>query len=403
MRCISFAGSGIYQNQRYCRDNLCVETDLTQEAIWRLYGPDEIILCLSDPSGARIASDLDGRKIPLKKLWIPFGTDEKQLYEIFSTICGVVIRGEEILFEITAGYHSLPFITLVASSYLHSVMQVTITGIVYAPGPGDDGFCRFVDLKPIMNILNWIKSVNALTDYLDAEPIIGLLSSLQTEIHRSGKYPDPPVRLTGWSTLLGKFCDSIQLARPVDAMYAAYGITREAETVRKELHMYAPSLVPVINEISVITGLAAEPEVSGCSYEYVRKQVRLIDYQIEKGLYLQAVTLGREVLITLLMIKTGFGMEWKDTDLRHEFSRTLTGGALSLQKKEYKLTEYSSEISGIKSWKEMVMIWIKISELRNNLAHCGMTRRNDSVKSLKIRTKEILPNIERFMELCENE
>lgn len=401
MRCISFAGAGIRDRRRFCRDTDGLVTDLVQEAIWELYQPEEIILCLSDPSAATVASELERRGVRLQKLWIPAGTDEGQLWEIFSTICGAVNDGEKILFDITAGCHSLPFITFLAASYLRSTRDISLSGIIYAPACGDDGFCRFVDLRSLMHVLDWIAGVHAINRFVDAEPLRDLLSGMQDSVHRRREDPDPPTHLTGWSTLLGQFCDAVRLARPVEAMYAASGVVNGIEPVSSELSRYAPSLVRVIAGTSSLSSLAAGPE-GNCSPDYVRRQILLIRYQVEKGLYLQAVTLSREVLITLFMIRMGHGDEWRNADVRHQFSRTLTGGSLSLQQQEYEKTLYSNDLTRIYGWKELVRIWIRISDLRNNLAHCGMNLRNDSIRSIKRLASDILPDIERFREICES-
>jgi hypothetical protein len=68
---------------------------------------------------------------------------------MFGIICNTVRDKEDILFDITAGCHSLPFMTFLAASYLRSVRSVSIAGVIYAPITGDDGFCRFVDLRPM--------------------------------------------------------------------------------------------------------------------------------------------------------------------------------------------------------------------------------------------------------------
>ncbi|NLV27291.1 MAG: hypothetical protein GXY48_09030 [Methanomicrobiales archaeon] len=400
MQCISFAGSGVREKRRYCRDSICIETDIVQEAIYHLYKPDELIILLSDPTAAGITASLEKRAIPVTKTWIPHGTTEDQLYEIFGTICNSVKDDEVVLFDITAGCHSLPFMTFLAASYLRSVRNITIVGVIYAPHVDEHGFCRFIDLKPMMEILDWISGVQAVTRYLDAEPLYSLVNTLQGDIHRGGEDPDPPVRLTGWASLLRQFSDSVRLSRPVDAMYAASGIVRDIDEVDEELERFAPALIPVIESARDISVLAAEPELTFCTSEYIRKQIGLIAFQLEKGLYLQAVTLGREVLITLLMIKMGIDSEWKDADIRHEVSRTLTGGALAVQQKPYEKTEYSDVLVRYSDWKEMVLIWVRISDLRNNLAHCGMNRRNDSIRSLLRRASDILPEIERFLLLC---
>ncbi|PWR76266.1 TM1812 family CRISPR-associated protein [Methanospirillum stamsii] len=400
MRCISFAGQGSLKKRRYCRDTTCIETDIVQEAIYHLYHPEDITLLLSDPAAAGLASLLESRNIPVKKTWIPYGTDETQLFEIFSTMCNAVHEKEEVMFDITSGCHSLPFMTFLAASYLKSVHNVRISGIIYAPEVQDDGFCRFVDLKPMMEIPDWIAGVRAVTSYVDAEPVYTLFNNLQGTIHRSGTEKNPPVRLTGFATLLKQFSDSVRLARPVEALYAASGIVRDIDEVNEELERFAPTLIPVLAAARDLSGMAAEPEPDRCSFAYVEKQIVLISFQIEKGLYLQAVTLAREVLITLLMILMDLETLWRDADIRHQVSRTLTGGGLLMQQKLFEKTKYSDILTKYPDWKEMVLIWVRISDLRNNLAHCGMNLRNDSVRSIRKRASDILPDLERFMVLC---
>lgn len=400
MRCISFAGPGLWEMKRYCRDTICIETDLVQEAIFHLYEPDEMIICLSDPKAAGIASALEGRNIPVHKLWIPFGTDESQLFKMFGIICNTVRDKEDILFDITAGCHSLPFMTFLAASYLRSVRSVSIAGVIYAPVTGDDGFCRFVDLRPMMDILDWISGVQALIRYVDAEPVYRLLHDLQGRIHRSGEDPNPPVRLTGWASLLWQFSDAVRLARPVDALYAASGAFHDIDGINEELDRFAPYLIPVLAATGGLSELAAEPDMAQSMGEYVRKQIRLIAFQLEKGLFLQAVTLGREVLITSCMIRMGLDSDWRDADIRHEVSRTLTGGSLAMQNRPYEKTRYSDDLIRYPDWTELVLIWTRISDLRNNLAHCGMNLRDDSVRSIRKRASDILSDIERFFFLC---
>ncbi|HOL42051.1 MAG TPA: TM1812 family CRISPR-associated protein, partial [Methanospirillum sp.] len=169
------------------------------------------------------------------------------------------------------------------------------------------------------------------------------------------------------------------------------------------LNRFAPHLIPVLAVTGGLLELAAEPDMAQSMSEYVRKQIRLIAFQLEKGLFLQAVTLGREVLITLYMIRMCLDSDWRDADVRHEVSRTLTGGSLAMQNRPYEKTRYSDDLIRYPDWKELVLIWTRISDLRNNLAHCGMNLRDDSVRSIRKRASDILSDIERFFFLCVHE
>ena len=96
----------------------------------------------------------------------------------------------------------------------------------------------------------------------------------------------------------------------------------------------------------------------------------------------------------------GLDADWKDADIRHDVSRTLTGGSLAMQRRPYDKTCYSDDLTNHPDWREMVLIWTRLSDLRNNLAHCGMNQRDDSVRSIRKRASDILPDIERFFNLC---
>jgi hypothetical protein len=103
--------------------------------------------------------------------------------------------------------------TCVTALYLRSICNVTIRGVIYAPAIGDDGFCRFVDLKPMMDILDWIAGVHAVTKYVDGAPMYSLVHGLQGALHRAGEYRVPPVHLTSWASLLWQFTDAVRLSR----------------------------------------------------------------------------------------------------------------------------------------------------------------------------------------------
>ncbi|MFH0968237.1 MAG: TM1812 family CRISPR-associated protein [Methanobacteriota archaeon] len=391
MRCISYIGRGRERETRFCRDNQCIVTDLVQEAVWHLWHPDEIILCISRPEDAFIAAECETREITVRKLWIPEGIREDDLWETFTLVSSAVNHGEDILFEITGGDPALPFITTLIATYLKEVKQIRIIGVIFSPPPDEFGMRHFVDLMPIMGIIDWIRGINALTSHTDAENICKLLTGLQGEIFRRNTEPDPPTHLIGWSHLLRTFTNAVRLNRPVDALYAGWGISQDLPVVRKEVGMFAPILTPIMDDMEAIGKMAALPHNDDLTPSYLMMQHHLIRYQIDKGLDFQAVSLSREWLISCSMILFDIGKRWLDPDTRHVVSRTLTGVTLNMQGIPSENTQYTHLLFEGENWKEMVKIWEQVSDLRNDLAHCGMNEREESLKSLMKRTRR-LPN-----------
>jgi hypothetical protein len=337
----------------------------------------------------------------VRKLWIPDGSSEDNLWDTFTLMGGIANEGEEMLIEITGGCHALPFVISLAATYLREVKNIRIVGVIYAPPPDEFGLRHFVDLKPLMSVADWITGVKALTSYADATPVRRLLTGLQGEIHRMNNEPFPPTHLSGWSHLLRTFTSAVRLTRPVDALYAGYGITRDLPVIREEITRFAPSLDPVINEMQVISEMAAPPPENGLTVQYLMLQHRLIRYQIDKGLDFQAVSLSREWMISGAILFFGVGEQWLDARCRHIVSRTLTGMALTMQGKSSENTVFTDKLREEANGTEMVRIWERVSDLRNELAHCGMNERDESLKSILKRTGELPDELTAFARLAD--
>jgi len=398
MRCISCLNPVTPEPFRFCRDEQCQVTDLVQEAIWNFWHPDEMILCIRDPRSAQIAAACESRGMVVRKLWLPEGTNEDELWETFTHLVSVAEEGEEVLFDVTDGHRSLPFIISLAATWMKEVRRVKVIGVVYATQPDEHGFRHIVNLEPILQVIDWISGVRALMSHTDAVQIGSLFTGLQGRIHKAGLEPEPPTHLTGWSHLLGTFTRAVRLSRPVDAMYAAWGISHDLPVIRDEIARFAPALLPVLEELEETGEMAALPSPEELSREYLFLQHRLIRYQIDQGLEMQAVSLSREWLISVTMLVLGVDESWLDADSRHTVSWTLTGLALTLQEIPAETTPYTHLLLDVPSWKEMVRIWERVSDLRNDLAHCGMNRRNESLRSLLQRTGSIPDELMAFAE-----
>lgn len=399
MRCISCVGDLPNAFERFCYQDHCIISDLVHEAVWQFWNPEEVILCISDPRQAPVAAACETRGVQTRTLWIPEGTTEDELWETFSRIGGVVKPGEEILFDITGGCHTLPFIIALAATWMKEVNQVSIVGIVHATRPDEFGMRHFVDLTSLMGIIDWISSVQALA-HTDATRLQTLLTRLQRKIYHSHDEPVPPTRMSGWAHLLGTFTTAARLARPVDALYAGWGIVQDLPEVQKELRRFAPALLPILKDIEEISDIGSPPLEGSLNPSYLMNQYRLIAYQIKSGLDIQAVSLSREWLISAIMLFLRIETNWRDADTRHEVSQTLTGLALTLQGRSAKTTPYTYLILENQNWKELIKIWERVSDLRNDLAHCGMNTRDESLRSILQRTADLPEELIHFSQLA---
>jgi hypothetical protein len=150
-----------------------------------------------------------------------------------------------------------------------------------------------------------------------------------------------------------------------------------------------PALTPIIHDMETIGNMAALPHNDNLTVSYLMMQHHLIRYQISKGFDVQAASLSREWLISCAMLLFGIGERWLNPDDRHAVSRTLTGVVLTMQGIPSENTHYTHLLLEEANWRNLVKIWEQVSDLRNDLAHCGMNERDESLKSLLKRTKRL--------------
>jgi len=61
---------------------------------------------------------------------IPFGKNEVELWEIFQILYDKIEEGDEIVFDITHSFRSLPMLTMVFLNYVKLLKKVKVLGII---------------------------------------------------------------------------------------------------------------------------------------------------------------------------------------------------------------------------------------------------------------------------------
>jgi len=393
MKCLSFVGSGPLHETNYCWEDQCYRTSVIQEALAQFFPVDEIILFTTEGASQTNYPSVAGRLPGCRKVDIPDGKSEQELWEIFRIVCGEVHPGDEILFDITHGFRSLPFISFLTMAYLKETKGVTIRKVVYgAYEARDEGGTPIFDLTTFVTILDWFAAVRSFSGHVDATGLRDLLAGIQAQAHREQRSGVLPTHLAGWSNRLLNFTAAVRLSRPVDALNAAGSIFRDLDVVEEEIAAFVPALDPVMDRIRDLEQLAAgRPDPGrGPDRRHAERQLRLIEYQVEKGLYLQAAELAREWMVTTLIIRFGDSRpDWLDREVRQVVERTLSGGALKRQRKWFEPTELTARFEALRGWEEMAGTWDWVTVLRNDLAHCGMNLSASSVTSLEGRAKSL--------------
>ena len=423
MKAFTFLGTGDYQTVTYCWNNAegqreC-RTNLFPEAVARIFEPEALLVLVTPtarnykpskgercptchqvlPEPRRERSHLDTLVERLGDLVepvdIPEGKSEAELWEIFDRVASSVEEGETVLLDITHAFRSIPMIVFAVAAYLRRTKRVTIERIIYGayearepyhepPKPTDRA--PIFDLTPLLDLLDWLGGAEFLLRRSDAILLAERLQSVHRQAWRSRKDDDLPRRLQTVATKLRAFSQALHLARPRDVMRHARELLPLLEKTASEAGRWAKPFAIILEQVRSETAKLAYNAPDRLDRENLRKQLALIEHFLDKGLLAQAILLAREWIVSWVALQRGDG-DWLDKDYRErEIEGALGAAARRLREPNTEVPEWFDRLpkSG-----EVAQAWDRITQLRNDLAHCGMRKDAASIQRVEQRTDEV--------------
>lgn len=125
-------------------------------------------------------------KTQIVEIDIPEGKSEEELWEIFKKVSDAVDEGEEIVFDITHGFRSLPMITLLTIAYLKQLKNVRVKHLLYGAyeARNEDGAPVF-DLTPFADLLDWLAAAQMFLKTGSAQNLGKLTQEIQNAAYRN--------------------------------------------------------------------------------------------------------------------------------------------------------------------------------------------------------------------------
>jgi len=123
MKALTFVGVGDYKTTRYVHGEAVVESNLFPVAVYEFFQPDRMIVFVTRESRERYWDELCRKlagKIQPEAVEIPWGKTPDELWTIFDRVVESVDEGEEVLFDITHGFRSLPFVSFTQTAHADS-------------------------------------------------------------------------------------------------------------------------------------------------------------------------------------------------------------------------------------------------------------------------------------------
>lgn len=334
----------------------------------------------------------------LHPVLIPIGRNEEELWTIFSCLTQEVAAADAVVFDITHGLRSIPFLVFLAAAYLKEARGVSIERIIYGayelgqPAP-------VVDLSDFSGLLDWLTATHRFTQLGDGQPLAGLLR--EQEVSRSHDPALDPVRP---SEVLGDAAaaiESVSLAlsvtRPLEAMESADRLTRTldkaSEVIESDMRPFALLSDQVRDSYAPFA--LDDPMKRANWRDNLCRQIAMIRWYLDKEQIVQAATLAREWLVSTVAYCVGAEPLTDLRTVRQPIAQALNNAwrweaGLAI----YEISRWDDAVFGLPDSDVLAYVWDAITGLRNDIAHVGMNERPESAYNLCRQMSDLLPKLE---------
>jgi len=386
MIAISFLGLGkydkesnkcFYEKAKYRYLNKTIETSYFAFAVNQFISPDKLFIVSTMEGFANHEFELN-KLLSFEKIIIPFGKTEDELWQMFEQISIHIPQNESLTLDITHGFRSQPIIALAIAAFLRITKNVTIEKILYGAfeAKDSDGVTPVFDLTNFFNIIDWAYCIQHFTAHGDSKPLKKLLDTLHKKIYLERKQP---ITIKNFGNLLNNITQSLTFIRPEEVSSLSKELPEKINAVKNDINSYQElnPLKYLLDSIPKSFSSLVNEDKNIFSPSGFKMQSEMIKYYFETEQFVQAVTLSREVFISLVCMRENYKPLKKDERIKAE---ALLYEWNTFHNKGFKLEEFPSNCSAL---------WGKITNARNDIDHAGMRENPCPAKSLNDQVKHI--------------
>jgi len=397
---ITFLGKGKYDETTYRWDKLEYTTRYFAEAVANWLRPDCVYVLLTPEAEAdekkhwpNLKERLEARRFAIVPIRIPGGQDASELWQIFQAIERQVVKeGDELIFDITHGYRSLPILFLLVVAYLRQIRGVQLLHILYGAYDARDmekNISPVYEITPLVSLLDWLTAAKIFMTTGDGRELAGLIRTIS----------NLPQQQEGLATPFEELSTLLMLNRVPNIPSAARHFTHAVEaTAAVELPVQARPLTSILQHISKTYENISKPDDA-------ESEMHLVAWYYDKGHMLQAATLAGEFLVNLVIRATKpdrLSREHARSAVSRTIERFLTGKKpTNEQDKDLEdvrafLEKFANDHE--EAYEKYKSAWSELRDIRNDLAHCGYREKVAKPDEISEKLKTHIDNLSAILD-----
>ena len=342
------------------------EGKVFSEALRQFCDYDSMLVCVTEKAKAVNWPVLEALNDPrIQAVDIPTGNDTAQMWQIFTIITGHIETGDRVIFDITHGLRSLPFLVFLFAAYLKTAKQVTIEAIYYGAfelKSENNGVAPIIDLSEFVSMIDWIAASNQFVETGDARQLSKLLNP-DSDTSGANQKAAETLFDVSFATLL---CRPLELGERADAL--AKDLLAAEQQQPNRVVPFEMLRQQVSQTFSSFVG-----NLDGDAKAALQAQFRLIEWYHNNNRIIEVMTLAREWLLAAVNYQLDGTVDIDDRYIRTDISEALWEIGQNTPPRE--LTDYGKKIHKWPEKRQLIAVWNKVRILRNTLDHAGYERR----------------------------
>ncbi|MEA3468996.1 MAG: TIGR02221 family CRISPR-associated protein [Thermodesulfobacteriota bacterium] len=320
------------------------------------------------------------RPFQINEVRIGIGKDEAEIWKTFATIMKNIDDGDELYFDITHAFRSLPLLAMVIINYAKVTKNITVKAIDYGALESlgqitdvrkmevEERNVPVFNLLPFDQLLDWTTAIDGFLiagnpagiQKLTTKKITPVLSETQ------GK-DEEAASLREMSRCLGTFAETMAACRGKEIVKSAKNLQAAVENVRDQelITPLAPLLVKLKENTASFTG------------NEVNDGLAAAKWCLKHNLIQQGFTLLQETMCSHVLL------EVTDVDHYAEKNRNMVNKAMVIQSENKSFTEWDKAAQENRSLVENLCSWFanhkdfkeqlkNIGNDRNDINHAGI-------------------------------
>lgn len=310
----------------------------------------------------------------IQEIPIAVGASREETWLLFDAVIQQIGENETVIFDITHGLRSIPFMAFLFAAYLKTAKNVHIEAIYYGAfelGDEKKGIpAPVIDLSEYAAMLDWITATDQFVNTGNAGRLASLLEDKKNSQSASTLASEELKHVSKAAFLCQPFTLAQQAGELRNALNLAAG---DFSVTARPFNLLSDRIVEAFEAFS-------SPK-SDDPAEILRAEFNMILWYQRHGQLIQAATLAREWLIDAVTVRLGQPLDCKQTP-RQKIEWAVSGQGMIGRKKYFAdsqerreftsadLNVYGREIYD--HWPEQATlgkIWNTLSNVRNQLDH----------------------------------